>query len=110
MALETKIAQSHASRSESGDIQKGNNVWERADFKTKAPGLDWTAYFAAAGLDKQTTFIRLAARSGQRLRRARREREHRTLEGLSHLQCHRSLLGPPAESILGRTLRFLRND
>jgi putative endopeptidase len=57
MALETKIAQSHASRSESGDIQKGNNVWERADFTAKAPGLDWNAYFAAAGLDKQTTFI-----------------------------------------------------
>jgi len=57
MALETKIAQSHASRSESGDIQKGNNVWERADFTAKAPGLDWNAYFAAAGLDKQKTFI-----------------------------------------------------
>jgi putative endopeptidase len=57
IALETKIAQSHASRSESGDIQKGNNVWGRADFTTKAPGLDWNAYFAAAGLDKQKTFI-----------------------------------------------------
>ena len=57
MALETKIAQSHASRSDSGDIQKGNNLWARADFAAKAPGLDWNAYFAAAGLDKQKTFI-----------------------------------------------------
>ena len=57
MALETKIAQSHASRSDSGDIQKGNNPWARADFAAKAPGLDWNAYFAAAGLDKQDTFI-----------------------------------------------------
>jgi putative endopeptidase len=57
MALETKIAQSHASRSDSGDIQKGNNLWARADFAVKAPGLDWNAYFAAAGLDKQKTFI-----------------------------------------------------
>jgi putative endopeptidase len=57
MVLETKIAQSHASRSDSGDIQKGNNLWARADFAAKAPGLDWNAYFAAAGLDKQKTFI-----------------------------------------------------
>jgi putative endopeptidase len=57
MVLETKIAQSHASRSESGDIQKGNNLWARADFTAKAPGLDWNAYFGAAGLDKQKTFI-----------------------------------------------------
>jgi putative endopeptidase len=57
MALETKIAQSHASRSDSGDIQKGNNLWVRANFAAKAPGLDWNAYFAAADLDKQKTFI-----------------------------------------------------
>jgi endothelin-converting enzyme/putative endopeptidase len=29
MALETKIAQNHTSRSESGNIQKGNNLWAR---------------------------------------------------------------------------------
>jgi putative endopeptidase len=57
MALETKIAQSHISRSDSGDIQKGNNLWARDDFAINAPGLDWNAYFAAAGLDKQETFI-----------------------------------------------------
>lgn len=57
MALETKIAQSNASRSDSDDIQKGNNPWARADFAAKAPGLDWNAYFTAAGLDKQTTFV-----------------------------------------------------
>jgi predicted metalloendopeptidase len=37
MVLETKIAQSHASRSDSGVIQKGNNLWARADFAAKAP-------------------------------------------------------------------------
>ncbi len=57
MALETKIAQTNASRSDSDDIQKGNNPWARADFAAKAPGLDWNAYFTAAGLDKQKTFI-----------------------------------------------------
>jgi putative endopeptidase len=57
MALETKIAQTHASRSDSGDIQKGNNPWARDDFVAKAPGLDWDAYFTATDLDKQTMFI-----------------------------------------------------
>jgi putative endopeptidase len=37
MALETKIAQTHASRSESGDIQKGNNPWARDDFMARPP-------------------------------------------------------------------------
>jgi endothelin-converting enzyme/putative endopeptidase len=57
MALETKIAQGHASRSDSDDIQKGNNPWARTDFAAKAPGLDWNVYFAAARLDKQKTFV-----------------------------------------------------
>jgi len=57
MALETKIAQSHTSRSDSEDIQKGNNLWARSDFGANAPGLDWDTYFAASGLDKQETFI-----------------------------------------------------
>ncbi len=57
MALETKIAATHASRADSNDVQKGNNPWARADFSTKAPGLDWSAYFAAAGLETQSRFI-----------------------------------------------------
>ncbi len=57
MALEVKIATSHASRSDSDDVQKGNNPWPRADFAKQAPGLDWDAYFAAAGLAKQKRFI-----------------------------------------------------
>src|SRR6185503_4147416 len=56
VALETRIARSHASREDSGDVHKAN-PWTRADFAAKAPGLDWSAYFAAAGLDRQTTFI-----------------------------------------------------
>ncbi|WP_394843196.1 M13 family metallopeptidase [Pendulispora brunnea] len=57
VALEKKIAQKHASREESGDVSKANNPWSRADFAAKAPGLDWNAYFAAASLDKQASFI-----------------------------------------------------
>jgi putative endopeptidase len=55
--LETRMAQAHASRQESGDVTKGNNHWKRADFGTRAPGLDWETYFAAAGLAKPATFV-----------------------------------------------------
>ncbi len=50
VALETKIAAVHLSREASGSVKNGNNHWARADFDHKAPGLDWSEYFAAAGL------------------------------------------------------------
>jgi putative endopeptidase len=49
--LENKIAQAHWTREASGDVSKANNHWTRAEFSSKAPGLDWDAYFAGAGLD-----------------------------------------------------------
>jgi putative endopeptidase len=52
-ALELKIARAHASIADSQDIHKANNVWTLADFAKKAPGLDWNAFFKAAGLDTQ---------------------------------------------------------
>jgi putative endopeptidase len=55
--LETRMAVAHASREQSGDVTKGNNHWKRADFGTKAPGLEWETYFAAAGLAKPATFV-----------------------------------------------------
>ena len=55
--LETKIANTHATREESEDVAKANNPWKRADFAAKAPGLDWDAYFKAASLDAQQDFI-----------------------------------------------------
>jgi predicted metalloendopeptidase len=55
--LELRMAKAHASREESGDVAKGNNHWARADFGTRAPGLDWETYFAAAGLTKPATFV-----------------------------------------------------
>jgi putative endopeptidase len=51
-ALETRIAEVHWTRQASGDVEKGNNHWTRGDFATKAPGLEWDRYFAAAGLGK----------------------------------------------------------
>ncbi|NID15919.1 M13 family metallopeptidase [Luteibacter yeojuensis] len=57
VALETKLAQAQLSIVESEDIHKANNPWPRTAFATKAPGIDWNAYFKAAGLDDQPTFI-----------------------------------------------------
>ena len=57
LALETKIAKAQASIVESEDVHKANNPWAMADFAKKAPGLDWNAYFTAAGLSGQKTVI-----------------------------------------------------
>ncbi|WP_332848120.1 M13 family metallopeptidase [Massilia sp. S19_KUP03_FR1] len=55
-ALEMAIANTHAPRDESNDIQKSNNTWTLADFASKAPGVDWKALFAAAKLQDQASF------------------------------------------------------
>ncbi|QEE23911.1 M13 family metallopeptidase [Rhodanobacter glycinis] len=51
--LETKIAKAQESLLDSENVHKANNLWNMADFAKKAPGLNWTAYFAAAGLSDQ---------------------------------------------------------
>ncbi|HEX3234064.1 MAG TPA: M13 family metallopeptidase [Gemmatimonadales bacterium] len=55
--LETRIANAHWSREASGDVVKGNQHWTRAEFDAKAPGLDWEAYFTAAGLGQAPRFV-----------------------------------------------------
>jgi predicted metalloendopeptidase len=57
VALETKIARIHSTLEDSEDVLKANNPWARAEFDAKAPGLDWSAFFKAAGLDAQPSFI-----------------------------------------------------
>ncbi|MFL6696916.1 MAG: M13 family metallopeptidase [Vitreoscilla sp.] len=57
MALEMKLAQRHGSREDSEDVLKANNVWTPRDFVSKAPGMDWPAFFKAAGLGDQARFI-----------------------------------------------------
>ena len=57
VALEHAIAEKQISLADSEDIHKANNVWTAADFFTRAPGLDWTEFFRAAGLDRQKSFI-----------------------------------------------------
>jgi predicted metalloendopeptidase len=56
MALETKIAQAHATREESEDFAKGAQVWSRADLEAKAPGIDWGALLNAAQLGSVQKF------------------------------------------------------
>ena len=46
----------------SADERNADNLWTRADFARRAPGMDWTAFFTAAGLSKQ----RRASSSGSR--------------------------------------------
>ncbi len=57
MALETAIAQSHATREASSEDHNADNVWTRADFARQAPGMNWSAFFAAAQLGKNQTFV-----------------------------------------------------
>ncbi|HEX7324855.1 MAG TPA: M13 family metallopeptidase [Rhodanobacteraceae bacterium] len=49
-ALETQIAKAQESLVASEDIHKATTLWTPAEFAQKAPGLDWAAYFKAAGL------------------------------------------------------------
>lgn len=55
--LETRIARAHADIVTSQDAQKANNPWKKADFAKKAPGIDWDAFWNAAGLGSQQDFI-----------------------------------------------------
>jgi putative endopeptidase len=55
--LETRIAETHASRTESVDVHRANNPWPLKEFSERAPGLDWPAYFEAAGLSSQPLLI-----------------------------------------------------
>ena len=57
VALEKKIAEAHATILDTEDIHKGNNHWTRAELAQRAPGLDWDAFWAAAGLPKQQEFV-----------------------------------------------------
>jgi len=57
LALETAIAETHATPEASGADHNADNVWTRADFVQRAPGMDWTVFFDAAGLAKQGELV-----------------------------------------------------
>ncbi len=51
--LENKIAGVHATREESSDVHKANNPWKLSEFKSKAPGIEWSQFFKAAGISDE---------------------------------------------------------
>src|SRR6188768_2665325 len=51
--LERRIAEAHWKREQSEDVTHANNPWARKRFDTDAPGMDWSAFFAEAGLGGQ---------------------------------------------------------
>ena len=57
VALEVAIARGHATGEQSANDHNADRVWTRADFARRAPGIDWTAFFAAAGMGKQDAFV-----------------------------------------------------
>jgi predicted metalloendopeptidase len=57
LSLEIRMAQAFAPDSDAADTFKQNNLWKRADFPVNAPGMNWDAYFAAAGLAGQSEFL-----------------------------------------------------
>ena len=56
VALEVALARTQASAEESAPDQNADSLWQRADFARRAPGLDWSAFFDAAGLAGQGSF------------------------------------------------------
>ncbi|MEO8334542.1 MAG: M13 family metallopeptidase [bacterium] len=57
LALETAIARTHASREASANDHNADTLWERAHFDHLAPGMDWSVFFAEAGLAKVDAFV-----------------------------------------------------
>jgi putative endopeptidase len=55
--LERRIANTHATRTQSVDVVKANNPWSHDDFSRRAPGIEWNALFAGARLDQSSTII-----------------------------------------------------
>ena len=57
IALETKIAKAHAPLVDSQNVHKANNPWDTAAFAQRAPGIEWAAFFDAAGLAAQKKIV-----------------------------------------------------
>jgi putative endopeptidase len=98
IALETKIAQAQESLVDSQDVHKANNVWSVSDFAQKAPGMNWTAYFKAAGLERSKADRYMAAVGHHRAVRAGRERAARNVEATAALSRHRRCSTDAAEA------------
>ncbi len=47
------LVATHANQVDTNDVKKGANYWTRDQFAARAPGMDWAAFFDAAGLGGQ---------------------------------------------------------
>jgi predicted metalloendopeptidase len=57
LALETALAGTHATSEASAVDRNADQAWSRADFAREAPGMDWNAFFEAAGLGTQPVVV-----------------------------------------------------
>ena len=57
LALETAIAETQATSQATAVDHNADNQWSHADFEREAPGMDWNAFFEAAGLGKQQVIV-----------------------------------------------------
>lgn len=57
LAFEVALARTHATAEESANEANATNRWAQDRFAAMAPGVDWVAYFSAAGLSKQPEFV-----------------------------------------------------
>ncbi|HEV2746771.1 MAG TPA: M13 family metallopeptidase [Allosphingosinicella sp.] len=55
--FERRVAEAHWPLADSRDADKTYNAWTLADLGAKAPGFDWRAYLAAAGLGRRANYI-----------------------------------------------------
>ncbi|HET7241374.1 MAG TPA: M13 family metallopeptidase, partial [Gemmatimonadales bacterium] len=56
LTLEVTLARTQAGPEESARDQNADSLWQRADFDRRAPGMDWSSFFEAAGLAGQGSF------------------------------------------------------
>ncbi len=56
-AFERALASTHWSLAETRDADKTYNPWTLAELNANAPGFDWSAFLAAAGLGARSTYI-----------------------------------------------------
>jgi putative endopeptidase len=57
LALETTLAKDYWPVEKSRDDELTYNLWRKADFSSKAPGIDWPSVFKIAGIDGQSEFL-----------------------------------------------------
>jgi len=57
VALETAVAETQATSEATAVDRNADNQWSPADFAREAPGMDWGAFFEAAGLGSQPLIV-----------------------------------------------------